>query len=156
VFREKLLACFALLLSIESNTQMSQSKGSPSEQNPISPQRWYDKDPALTKALESLRVAPNAFHAQVALNIISVIVEHRLEELQQHSSLSSEAFRQSLMEKAQDLVMPSYGKRWYDVNETLQSAIQMLKDTPDDIQKHVIPAIALVIEQAIARDLSEA
>lgn len=120
-----------------------------------SSQRWYDKDPALTKALESLRVAPNKFHAQVALNIISVIVEHRLEELQNEATLCHEEFRQSLIEKSQDLVMPTYGKRWYDVNETLQSAIQMLKDTPDEIQKQIIPSIALVIEQAIARDLSE-
>jgi hypothetical protein len=119
------------------------------------PQRWYDKDPALTKALESLRVAPNKFHAQVALNIISVIVEHRLEELQNKAAVCPEEFRQSLIEEAKDLVMPTYGKRWYDVNETLQSAIQMLKDTPDEIQKQIIPSIALVIEQAIARDLSE-
>jgi hypothetical protein len=119
------------------------------------PQRWYDKDPALTKALESLRVAPNKFHAEVALNIISVIVEHRLEELQQKAAVCPEEFRQSLIEKSKDLVMPTYGKRWYDVNETLQSAIQMLKDTPDEIQKQIIPSIALVIEQAIARDLSE-
>ena len=119
------------------------------------PQRWYDRDSALAKALESLRVAPNKFHAQVALNIISVIVEHRLEELQTKESLSSEALLEYLMEKSKDYVMPTYGKRWYDVNETLQSAIQMLKDTPDEIQKQIIPSIALVIEQAIARDLSE-
>ena len=120
-----------------------------------STQRWYDKDPALSKALDSLRVAPNKFHAQVALNIISVIVEHRLEELQNEQDLSPEAFRDSLLEKSQNDIMPTYSKRWYDVNETLQSAIQLLKDTPDEIQKQIIPSIALVIEQAIARDLSE-
>jgi hypothetical protein len=119
------------------------------------PQRWYDRDPALAKALESLRVSPNKFHAQVALNIISVIVEHRLEELQTKASLSAEALREHLMEKSKDYAMPNYGKRWYDVNETLQSAMQMLKDTPEEIQKQMIPSIALVIEQAIARDLSE-
>ena len=102
-----------------------------------------------------MRVAPNKFHAQVALNIISVIVEHRLEELQTKASLSTEALREHLLEKSKELVMPSYGKRWYDVNETLQSAMQMLKDTPEEIQKQIIPSIALVIEQAIARDLSE-
>ena len=119
------------------------------------PLRWYDKDPALTKALESLRVAPNKFHAEVALNIISIIVEHRLEELQNTQGVSREVLRDSLLEKSQRYIMPTYSKRWYDVNETLQSAIQLLKDTPDEIQKQIIPSVALVIEQAIARDLSE-
>jgi hypothetical protein len=127
----------------------------PEESPDYTPKRWYDRDPALAKALESLRVASSRFHAQVALNIISVIVEHRLEELQKKHSFTAEELHQHFLENAKAYVMPSYGKRWYDVNETLQSAIQLLKDTPDDIQKQIIPSIALVIEQAIARDLNE-
>lgn len=129
----------------------------PEESSDYTPKRWYDRDPALAKALESLRVASSWFHAQVALNIISVIVEHRLEELQKKHSFTAEELHQHqhFLENAKAYVMPSYGKRWYDVNETLQSAIQLLKDTPDDIQKQIIPSIALVIEQAIARDLNE-
>lgn len=42
-------------------------------------ERWADRDPALVEALEALRRADSRYQAQVALNIIKVIVEHKIE-----------------------------------------------------------------------------
>ncbi len=108
-------------------------------------QRWYDKDPALSKALEQLRQASDKYQAQVALNIIKIVIEHRteaeaqnpIETLNQavchHESIESEILR----------------RRWYDLNETLHSAMQLLQDTPDDLQKSLIPTIAQMIESSL-------
>lgn len=118
------------------------------EDNPPShsSNRWYDNDPALHRAMEQLRTAPDNYQAQVALNIIKIIVEHQMEEegsdsLQEVDSAqplhrSSEAHRQH--------------RRWYDMQETLSSAIQLLADSPADMQQRMIPSIAQMIETTLS------
>ncbi len=109
--------------------------------------RWYDEDPALSKALEQLRHAPDKYQAQVALNIIQIIVEHQMEAQAEGSVSGLEAYM------AQNGVgnneTTSTGRRWYDVHEVLRSAMQFLSDCPDDLQRRLIPSIALMIEQTL-------
>lgn len=105
--------------------------------------RWYDQDPALYSGLESLRSAPSKQQAQVALNIIKIIVEHRIE---------SETFTdvETLVNTLeQSRLAPVNARRWYDVNETLRSAIQLLQDCPDDLQQTVVPSICRMIEASL-------
>lgn len=106
-------------------------------------QRWYDKDPALHKALMQLQQASDKYQAQVALNIIKIVVEH------QSSASDSEASSIDLREPKKTL-----NRRWYDVNETLQSAMQLLQDCPEDLQKTMIPTIVTMIEQSLEVDIS--
>lgn len=117
------------------------------EDSPHNPgNRWYDEDPALHKAMEQLRLAPDNYQAQIALNIIKIIVEHQMEEETDgpiepvHTAVphqrSWDGHRQH--------------RRWYDVHETLGSAIQLLADTPEDLQKSLIPSIAQMIETTLS------
>lgn len=115
--------------------------------------RWYDQDPALSRAMEHLRNASDRYQAQIALNIIKIIIEHHIEE---NSSLDVDELTHELQNgKGKSilgiphLVDHAERRRWYDVNETLRSAIQLLRDTPDDLQKKIIPTIARMIEQTL-------
>lgn len=122
-----------------------------SEENPPpnSGNRWYDNDPALCRAMEQLRTAPDNYQAQVALNIIKIIVEHQMEE-EGTSAM-----------QAQDSALPQHRsydghrqhRRWYDVHETLSSAIQLLVDSPEDLQKRMIPSIAQMIDTTLSSSL---
>lgn len=115
--------------------------------------RWYDQDPALCRALNTLREASDKYQAQIALNIIKVILEHHIESQAQveieslnHETLAEKGFNALGLPHSQE---HQERRRWYDVNETLRSAMQLLRDTPDDLQQKIIPTIARMIEQTL-------
>lgn len=113
------------------------------ELNPAN--RWYDNDPVLQRALGQLHQATDKQQAQVALNIIKIVVEHQLEEqgnLAIEDLDSALPYRRSWDDHRQH-------RRWYDMHETLSSAIQLLGDCPEDLQVKIIPSIAQMIEKTI-------
>jgi hypothetical protein len=114
--------------------------------------RWYDQDPAICRALGQLRAATDGYQAQVALNIIKVILEHELENEGQLDADSLEASATRYMAQAQ--AQP--GRRWYDTSQALQSALNLLRDCPPDLQKSILPAVAQLIEESLARHKNEA
>lgn len=107
--------------------------------------RWYDRDPALSKALEQLKNAPDKYQAQVALNIIKIIVEHQMEE---EINVSADNLNEILARGSYHTEHNGH-RRWYDVHETLGSAMQLLKDCPDDLQARVVPSISEMIEDTL-------
>jgi hypothetical protein len=115
------------------------------------PKRWYDKDPALSQALKDLKQASTAYQAQIALNIIKIIVEHRIES---ESGNPVEAIRDLLETTGHsDDDEQFQRRRWYDVDETLHSAMQLLHDCPPDLQKSVIPSITQMIEDTLGASM---
>lgn len=100
----------------------------------------------MVRALEQLRTAPDNYQAQVALNIIKIIVEHQMEgetdELDSNDLNQAVEYRRSWDDHRDH-------RRWYDVHETLSSAIQLLADSPADLQKRLIPSIAHMIEATL-------
>lgn len=107
--------------------------------------RWYDRDPVLGRALLQLRQATNKQEAQVALNIIKIVVEHQIEAktpILLHDLDSGLPYRSAWDGHQQH-------RCWYDVHETLSSAIQLLVDCPDDIQASLVPSIAQMVETAL-------
>lgn len=117
--------------------------------SPNSGNRWYDNDPALHRAMEQLRNAPDNYQAQVALNIIKIIVEHQMEEEpgEPIQPLDNTLPRQRSYDEHRQ------HRRWYDVHETLSSAIQLLMDSPEDLQKRMIPSIAQMIDTTLSSSL---
>lgn len=111
-------------------------------------QRWYDKDPALSQAIETLRHAEDKYQAQIALNIILIIVEHQIEDTT-HTNV--EELVNSLVQTKPS--QNAYYRRWYDLNETLRSAMQLLYDCPDEVQQQVIPSICTMIEGALNQNV---
>lgn len=114
-----------------------------------------------------LRHAPDKYQAQIALNIIKIIVEHQIEG-QAHMAVEDLTMEHltTLIEGNQDLPVNPLGplakaiaahqeshhqkRRWYDVHQTLSSAIQLLADCPDDLQQKIIPSIATMIEETLS------
>lgn len=118
--------------------------GPENEPQPGLNKRWYDQDPILARAMEQLRNAPDRYQAQVALNIIKIIIEHQIEH---ETNLPVEDLDSALNYRSP--MDANRHRRWYDVHETLSSAIQLLGDCPDDLQQRVIPSIANMIEQTL-------
>ena len=115
-------------------------------QEPEKYKRWYDNDPVLSRAIKQLREAPDKYQAQIALNIIKIIVEHQIETkttLPVEELDSDFPYRRSWDEHRQC-------RRWYDVHEALASAIQLLGDCPDELQKRLIPTISAMIEKTLS------
>jgi hypothetical protein len=115
--------------------------------------RWYDRDPVLRKALGTLHDAADKHQAQVALNIIKIIVEHQMEASGPEGFESSDQALRAYAEAASSQHDPNHRRRWYDVNETLRSSLALLHDCPDDLQRSVIPSIALMIEKTLREEL---
>lgn len=109
------------------------------------PQRWYDQDPVLKRALEQLRGASDRYQAQVALNIIKIILEHQAEERFEMQSGGDSWVKQVK-------VHPNK-RRWYDMNETLRAAMKLLEDAPDDLQHTLVPHIVQMVEDTLAQEM---
>lgn len=96
---------------------------------PLHHKRPIDRDPVLERALEQLRQASDRYQAQISLNIIKIIAEHQMEA---------------------EMPPPSpYYRHWSNLHDTLQSALQLLLDCPDDLQPRIIPTIAHMIERTL-------
>ena len=104
--------------------------------------RWHDNDPALQEAMNLLQKATQKQQAQVALNIIKVIVEHQTES-------NTYCYIEDLMQHLKQGRKPASYRRWFDANETLSSAIDLLRDCPEDFQSTVIPAIYTLVAETI-------
>jgi hypothetical protein len=109
-------------------------------------QRWIDRDPALAEALRSLQAAESKYQAQVALNVIKVILEHQIEA----KAFCNIEDLVNELERSRDQARQYY-RRWYDINETLSAALMLLQDCPDDIQAKVIPSLSRMVEDALSR-----
>ena len=42
--------------------------------------RWYDKDPVLSQAIETLEHSDDETQIRIALNLIKIIIEHNIED----------------------------------------------------------------------------
>ena len=115
-------------------------------EDPGNKERWIDRDPALAEAIETLRKAETKYQALVALNIIKIIIEHKIEA----KTFCNIEDLVSELERSRDQAR-QYFRRWYDVNETLSAALMLLQDCPDDIQAKIIPSICRMVEDALAR-----
>ncbi len=105
--------------------------------------RWYDKDPVLSMSMRTLANSEDAKQIQVALNLIKVIIEHNI---QSHEFKNVE----DIMSAVEDGVIQKGVNRWYDLEKTVRTAIQMLeKCTPETRQKVAIDMAQLVIENIV-------
>ncbi|MFN8614633.1 MAG: hypothetical protein U0003_01815 [Vampirovibrionales bacterium] len=117
-------------------------------------QRWYDRDPALSKALDQLREASDRYQAQVALNIMKIVLEHQMESAAEGAGLDANGLR---LERWADTSEPHpLKRRWYDVNETLRAAMTMLEDCPDELQAALVPHICGMVEDTLALSAPDA
>ena len=105
--------------------------------------RWYDKDPVLSMSMRTLSTSDEPNQIAVALNLIKVIIEHNIQD---HKYENVE----DIMNAVEDGRIQRGQRRWYDIDSTVRTAIQMLeKCSPETKQKVALDMAQLVIEKII-------
>ena len=107
--------------------------------------RWYDKNPVLSEAVRTLEETDDQTQIRVALNLIKIIIEHNIED---------EKF------EAVDDIINAVGSglddnrrgRWYDIDTTLRTAMNMLQNCPEDTQKVIAKEMAKMVVDEIKKD----
>ena len=110
--------------------------------------RWYDKDQVLSEAVRTLEETDDQTQIKVALNLIKIIIEHNIED---------EKF------EAVDDIINAVGSglddnkrgRWYDIDTTLRTAMNMLQNCPEDTQKVIAKEMAKMVVDKIKKDDDE-
>ena len=97
--------------------------------------RWYDRDPLLSKMMRILKDSDDDFQIKMAINLIKVIIEHHI-DTDQFQSIND------IMMAVQDGHIDKGNARWYDADNTLRTAIQMLESCPEDMQRRITKDIA--------------
>ena len=105
--------------------------------------RWYDKDPVLSMSMRTLANSSDENQISVALNLIKVIIEHNIQDNKYENV-------EDIMAAVEDGRIQRGHSRWYDIDSTVRTAIQMLeKCSPETKKKVAIDMAQLVIEKII-------
>jgi len=109
--------------------------------------RWYDKDPILSKAMKILETTDDQFQVKIAINLIKIIIEHNIEAdtLRSVDDLLG-AVEEGRCEKGNE--------RWYDLDQTIRTAVQMLERCPEEMQGKIAKDVATLIKDKL-RDTYE-
>lgn len=102
--------------------------------------RWYDHDEILSKAVKVLETSEDNLQIQVALNLIKVIVEHNIDN-NRYSSVD---------EIIASVESEQGNSRWYDLDNTIRTAIQLLKScSKEELQGNLAHDIASIVTDAL-------
>ncbi|OGH95798.1 MAG: hypothetical protein A2039_07245 [Candidatus Melainabacteria bacterium GWA2_34_9] len=104
--------------------------------------RWYDRDPILSKAMRILETSDDKFQIQVALNLIKVIIEHNIE---------TNTFNtvEDILTAVQEGRCEKGNERWYDIDLTLKTSVQMLENCSEEMQSKIARSIAELISDKL-------
>ena len=110
--------------------------------------RWYDKDPILQRSMQTLENSDDESQIKIALNLIKIIIEH---------NISNEEYNEvgDILSAVEDGKTDTYGNRWYDLNSTVRTAINMLENCPFSTQKVIAKEMAKLVVEKIKEDKDE-
>ncbi|MFI3299972.1 MAG: hypothetical protein R3Y28_00985 [Candidatus Gastranaerophilales bacterium] len=107
--------------------------------------RWHDKDPVLSQAMSTLEKTNDETQIRIALNLIKIIIEHNIEE---------EKF-----EAVEDIINAvglgvdeNRKGRWYDIDTTLRTAMNMLQNCPEKTQSIIAKEMAKLVVDCIKKE----
>ena len=104
--------------------------------------RWYDKDPVLSQAVSTLEHSDDQTQIRIALNLIKIIIEHNIEEEK------FEAVEDIISAVGSGLDDNRKG-RWYDIDTTLRTAMNMLQNCPEATQHIIAKEMAKMVVEKI-------
>ena len=107
--------------------------------------RWYDKDPVLSQAVRTLEHSDDQTQIRIALNLIKIIIEHNIEDEK------FEAVEDIINAVGSGLDDDRKG-RWYDIDSTLRTAMNMLQNCPANTQRIIAQEMAQLVVQSIKKD----
>ena len=107
--------------------------------------RWYDKDPVLSQAVKTLEESDDETQIRIALNLIKIIIEHNIEDEK------FEAVEDIINAVGSGLDDNRKG-RWYDIDSTLRTAMNMLQNCPAETQKIIAKEMASMVLDKFKKD----
>ncbi len=107
--------------------------------------RWYDKDPVLSQAVSTLEHSDDQTQIRIALNLIKIIIEHNIEDEK------FEAVEDIINAVGSGLDDNRKG-RWYDIDTTLRTAMNMLQNCPEATQHLIAKEMAKMVVDKIKTD----
>lgn len=107
--------------------------------------RWYDKDPVLSQAVSTLEHSDDQTQIRIALNLIKIIIEHNIEDEK------FEAVEDIINAVGSGLEDNRKG-RWYDIDTTLRTAMNMLQNCPEATQHVIAKEMAKMVVDKIKTD----
>lgn len=110
--------------------------------------RWYDKDPVLSMSMRTLSTSDDATQIAVALNLIKVIIEHNIQE---HAYENIE----DIVHAVEEGIIQQGSSRWYDLDSTVRTAIQMLERCSEETKQKVALDMAQLVIEKIIKDVDE-
>ena len=110
--------------------------------------RWYDKDPVLSQAVRTLEHSDDQTQMRIALNLIKIIIEHNIEEEKY------EAVEDIINAVGSGLDDNRKG-RWYDIDTTLRTAMNMLQNCPEATQHVIAKEMAKMVVDKIKTEDSD-
>ncbi len=109
---------------------MNQLRENTSDSIGIYARRWYDEDPELSQIVAKLQYSSDEIKSKVAMLIIKIIIDKRILSLDYEN-----------IDDLLDALYAGYAdtrrSRWYDINSTVRTAMQMLHDLPYDARSSV-------------------
>ncbi len=117
---------------------MKQNYGEPAR-------RWYDKDPILSKSMHTLEHSSDQAQIKIALNLIKIIIEH---------NISNSKYKDvgDILTDVEDGKIPRGIDRWYDIDITVRTAINMLENCSKGTQKQVSRDMADLVVNKIKEE----
>jgi hypothetical protein len=110
--------------------------------------RWYDKDPLLSKSMNTLESSDDETQIKVALNLIKILIEHNISE-------NTFTGVEDVLSAVEDGLVEKGNNRWYDLDKTVRTAINMLENSPIPVQKAVAKEMAKMVVDKIKEDVDE-
>ena len=107
--------------------------------------RWYDRDPVLSMSMRTLSNSSDERQIAVALNLIKVIIEHNIADNQYESV-------EDIMAAVENGRIQRGYSRWYDIDSTVRTAIQMLEKCAPETKKKVALDMAQIVIEKIVQD----
>lgn len=95
-----------------------------------SSRRWYDRDPVLSSAMNTLEQSDDDAQIKISLNLIKIIIEHNIENSEFEAV-------EDIISAVEAGVEETRSNRWYDIDSTLKTAMNMLQNCPE-VTQHVI------------------
>jgi len=115
------------------------------EEYSYSSRRWYDKDPVLSSAVATLEKTDDESQIKIALNLIKIIIEHNIENAEFEAV-------EDIISAVEESVEDSRNGRWYDIDATIKTAMNMLQNCPETTQHVIAKEMAKMVLNKIKED----
>ncbi len=100
--------------------------------------RWYDSDPILSRSMRILEKSDDQDQIKMSINLIKIIIEHNIES-------KSFASIEDIMSAVDDGIIEKGNARWYDMDNSVRTAIHMLENCGPEDRTDIAKKMAFMI-----------